>query len=145
MCNKCDNDTCKCDVDIDWTKKLKFNNNSDFVIEVLGKEMRNDKMTIVKMYHPKSPASVYMGVYDRYGRNINNNDKWDRIENVHEEPYDTIMLYRYKNRKGPYGIDCQGKGKGPGIQIFQRSIAEGIKHTSNTYEYILVTVPPYKD
>ncbi len=146
MCNKCNNDTCKCDrkKEVDWYSKLLYKNNKDFLVQVIGRDYRNKNATIVKMWHPNTPNQVYFGTFNIYGQSIMSESTYDRIENVPEEPYDTIIVTR--NARDGIKLDREGPCHPNYPNVYKRSVAEQIARTYSTgTTHYLVTVDPIKD
>lgn len=82
---------------IDWTGPLKFHNNDQFVVEVIGQSL--NRGTVVKMYHPKTPDIVYYTIFNtdtgRCMEEGRSNGEYDRITN--REEYVWCVSYRYMN------------------------------------------------
>lgn len=67
---------------IDWTKPLKFHNNDQFVVEVIGDSLTSQ--VAVQMYHPKVPLTKHYSIFDRgtgYCLEKGRNNEFNRITN----------------------------------------------------------------
>ena len=110
---------------IDWTKKLRFENNRSFVVEVMDSEhvVGSNSAVMCRMYHPtQQPRHTYYGVFDREtGECLHGYSPYDTIVNVPESPRDSVILYRHALYKDDAWECC--KNDDGGVRHFTRDEA----------------------
>lgn len=143
----CNNNPCKCGTKtIDWAKPLRFGNNGEFKVEVIGQGHYGAQHVAVKMYHPKRPENVYYSLFDRTTGKcveaISSESQYNYVENIPEPPRNCILLVK-DGPKGDWRIHTYDKWNGK--PLFTE--AEANKHLEGYkkyYDAVVVTVPNTK-